>query len=244
MRVKRLTLHKLGVRKLLTLQLKERIKVLKKTPPQFEQYGLALKTYIAADALKENFMEIVLNESMNWDQPIPRTKKAFEALAAYAKKRIGEVIIELSKSLTLIAENYHAISLALKKQNNLTSIFKEDIEEQLELLLPAYEPPLFVYDQLKNFPRYLTALKLRIEKFHQRQEKDTEALQGIRRLQDKWIEKVIHFVENDEAVPDMYVDFQYALQELRVSLFAQELKTLYPISLKRVEKQWHEMMLK
>jgi len=39
-------------------------------------------------------------------------------------------------------------------------------------------------------------------------------------------------------------DFLYALQELRVSLFAQELKTRYPISLKRVEKQWHEMMLK
>jgi ATP-dependent helicase HrpA len=55
---------------------------------------------------------------------------------------------------------------------------------------------------------------------------------------------VVDFVENDEEVPDMYVDFQYALQELRVSLFAQELKTLYPISLKRVEKQWHEMMLK
>ena len=72
-----IALHKLGVRKLLTLQLKERIKVLKKTPPQFEQYGLALKTYIEADALKENFMEIVLNESMNWDQPIPRTKESF-----------------------------------------------------------------------------------------------------------------------------------------------------------------------
>jgi ATP-dependent helicase HrpA len=55
---------------------------------------------------------------------------------------------------------------------------------------------------------------------------------------------VVDFVENDEEVPDMYVDFQYALQELRVSLFAQELKTRYPISLKRVEKQWHEMMLK
>ena len=55
---------------------------------------------------------------------------------------------------------------------------------------------------------------------------------------------MVDFVENDEEVPDMYVEFQYALQELRVSLFAQELKTLYPISLKRVEKQWHEMMLK
>jgi ATP-dependent helicase HrpA len=90
----------------------------------------------------------------------------------------------------------------------------------------------------------LAALKIRIEKNSQRQDKDAESLKGIRRLQDKWIEKVVDFVENDEEVPDMYVEFQYALQELRVSLFAQELKTLYPISLKRLEKQWHEMMLK
>jgi ATP-dependent helicase HrpA len=123
-------------------------------------------------------------------------------------------------------------------------LFKEDIEEQLELLLPAYEPPLFIYKELKQFPRYLAALKIRIEKYQQRKDRDAEELRGIKRLQDKWIEKVIDFVENDEEVPGMYVDFQYALQELRVSLFAQELKTQYPISLKRVEKQWHEIMLK
>ena len=239
-----IAIHQLGVRKLLTLQLKDRIKVLKKTPPKFEQYGLSLKTYIEADALKENFMDIVLNESMNWDQPVPRTKKDFENLILFAKKRIGEVIIELSESLILIAKNYHAISLALKKHNHLSPMFKEDIEEQLELLLPAYEPPLFIYKELKQFPRYLAALKIRIEKYQQRKDRDAEELRGIKRLQDKWIEKVIDFVENDEEVPGMYVDFQYALQELRVSLFAQELKTQYPISLKRVEKQWHEIMLK
>ena len=78
---------------------------------------------------------------------------------------------------------------------------REDIDEQLELLLPAYEPPLFVYDQIKHFPRYLAALKIRIEKYTQRQEKDAESLKGLRRLQDKWIEKVVDFVENDEEVP-------------------------------------------
>ena len=72
----------------------------------------------------------------------------------------------------------------------------------------------------------MAALKIRIEKYTQRQDKDAESLKGIKRLQDKWIEKVVDFVENDEEVPDMYVEFQYALQELRVSLFAQELKTL------------------
>ena len=238
------SLHQLGVRMLLTLQLKDRIKILKKTPPQFDRYGLSLKTYIETDALKENFIEIVLNESMNWSEPVPRTKGNFEKLVTFAKKRIGEVIIELSNSLTLIAESYHAITLALKNQQHLPATVREDIDEQLELLLPAYEPPLFVYDQIKHFPRYLAALRIRIEKYTQRQEKDAESLKGLKRLQDKWIEKVIDFVENDEEVPDMYVDFQYALQELRVSLFAQELKTLYPISQKRVEKQWHGMMLK
>ena len=52
----------------------------------------------------------------------------------------------------------------------------------------------------------MAALKIRIEKYTQRQDKDAESLKGIRRLQDKWIEKVVDFVENDEEVPDMYVD--------------------------------------
>ena len=56
------SLHQLGVRMLLTLQIKDRIKILKKTPPQFDSYGLSLKTYIETDAIKENFIEIVLNE--------------------------------------------------------------------------------------------------------------------------------------------------------------------------------------
>ena len=49
-------------------------------------------------------------------------------------------------------------------------------------------------------------------------------------------------MEAGEAVPENFIDFQWALQELRVSLFAQELKTSYPISIKRMDKRWMELV--
>ena len=50
------------------------------------------------------------------------------------------------------------------------------------------------------------------------------------------------FVESDFEIPKAYIDFQWAMQELRVSLFAQELKTPYPISIKRLEKKWIDLI--
>ena len=61
-------------------------------------------------------------------------------------------------------------------------------------------------------------------------------------MQDKWIEKVTEMVRRDKTIPIEFIEFQWALQELRVSLFAQELKTPYPISVKRMDRQWQELV--
>jgi ATP-dependent helicase HrpA len=50
------------------------------------------------------------------------------------------------------------------------------------------------------------------------------------------------FVENELEIPEAYINFQWKLQELRVSFFAQELKTNYPISVKRMDKEWAQML--
>jgi ATP-dependent helicase HrpA len=84
-------------------------------------------------------------------------------------------------------------------------------------------------------------MKIRIEKYSQRQNKDQNLFRDVNRLQTKWIEKVSAFVESDFEIPKAYIDFQWAMQELRVSLFAQELKTPYPISIKRLEKKWIDL---
>ena len=101
-----------------------------------------------------------------------------------------------------------------------------------------------IFEQFKNYPRFLSAIKIRIEKYNQRQTKDKDLFRDINRLQTKWIEKVSEFVESDCKIPQTYIDFQWAMQELRVSLFAQELKTPYPISIKRLEKNWTDLVNK
>jgi ATP-dependent helicase HrpA len=236
--------HYDGVKKLIELQMKDRIKKLKNSPPQFDSFALQLKTYIEPDLLKQNFFDLVMDESMAWEKSIPRTKESFDELVSFTKKKIGAVTIEFSAIMIEVANSYQELSLLLNSINFLPKEFLDDTEEQLEILLPPYEKPLFLFEQFKNYPRFLSAIRVRIEKYNQRQSKDQELFRDIGRLQTKWIEKVSAFVESNYEIPKAYIDFQWAMQELRVSLFAQELKTPYPISIKRLEKKWTELVNK
>ena len=91
-------------------------------------------------------------------------------------------------------------------------------------------------------PKFLKAMQIRFEKYPQRQNKDLESFSEVNRLKNKWIEKVVEFVEEDSLIPEAFIDFQWDLQELRVSLFAQELKTTYPISIKRLNNKWTKLL--
>ncbi len=181
---------------------------------------------------------------MSWAKPIPRSQKSFDELVSFTKNKIGKVILDYSENLVEVANIYQELSLLVNKVNFLPKSVVDDVEEQLEILLPPYEEPLFLFEQFKNYPRFLLAIKIRIEKYNQRQIKDKELFRDISRLQTKWIEKVSEFVESDCKIPKPFIDFQWAMQELRVSLFAQELKTPYPISIKRLEKNWTELVNK
>ena len=234
--------HYQGVKTLIQLQIKDRIKILKKAPPEFDSFALKLKTYIEPNLLKQNYLDVVMDESMAWEKPIPRTQESFDELVSFVKNKIGKVTLELSNILIEVGNLYQELSLLLNNNNFLPTAFIDDIDEQLEILLPPYEKPLFLFEQFRNYPRFLLAIKIRIEKYNQREAKDQELFRDIARLQTKWIEKVSEFVEVDYVVPKPYIDFQWAMQELRVSLFAQELKTPYPISIKRLEKKWTELV--
>jgi ATP-dependent helicase HrpA len=234
--------HYEGVKTLIQLQMKDRIKNLKNSPPQFDNFALKLKTHIEPDLLKQNFLNVVMDESMAWKKSIPRSQKSFDELVSFVKNNIGKVVVDYSNIMIEVANSYQELSLLLDRMNFLPKIILEDVEEQLEILLPPYEKPLFLFEQFRNYPRFLLAMKIRIEKYSQRQSKDPELFRDVGRLQSKWIEKVSVFVESDLEIPKAYIDFQWAMQELRVSLFAQELKTPYPISIKRLEKKWTDLI--
>ena len=234
--------HYEGVKTLIQLQMKDRIKNLKNAPPQFDTFALQLKTHIESNALKQNFFDVVMDECVDWKKSMPRTEESFDELVSFAKNKIGKVVVEHSNIMIEVANSYQELSLLLNGMNFLPKTLIEDVEEQIDILLPPYEKPLFLFDQFKNYPRFLSAIKIRIEKYNQRQSKDQELFRNISRLQTKWIEKVSAFIDSDLEIPKTYIDFQWAMQELRVSLFAQELKTPYPVSIKRLEKKWTELV--
>ena len=235
-------LHQEGIKRLIKIQLQEKIKYIKKNPPRFEEFGMLLHSHISPEDLKNNFIDVVFNEIVDSEASNIKSQNAFDTLTVNSRKSFSDLSHDLSSALTEIAKNYSAYQKAKANIKYLPKTTLEDLSEQLDILLPPYERPLFLFDQLKHIPRYLNAMTIRLKKFSMKEDQDQVHMREINRLRDKWIEKVVEYVEAGEAVPENFIDFQWALQELRVSLFAQELKTSYPISIKRMDKRWMELV--
>ena len=235
-------LHQEGIKRLIKIQLQEKIKYIKKNPPRFEEFGMLLHSHISPEDLKNNFIDVVFNEIVDSEASNIKSQNAFDTLTINSRKSFSDLSHDLSSALTEIAKNYSAYQKAKANIKYLPKTTLEDLSEQLDILLPPYERPLFLFDQLKHIPRYLNAMTIRLKKFSMKEDQDQLHMREINRLRDKWIEKVVEYVEAGEAVPENFIDFQWALQELRVSLFAQELKTSYPISIKRMDKRWMELV--
>ena len=235
-------LHQEGIKRLIKIQLQEKIKYIKKNPPRFEEFGMLLHSHISPEDLKKNFIDVVFNEIVDSEASNIKSQNAFDTLTINSRKSFSDLSHDLSSALTEIAKNYSAYQKAKANIKYLPKTTLEDLSEQLDILLPPYERPLFLFDQLKHIPRYLNAMTIRLKKFSMKEDQDQVHMREINRLRDKWIEKVVEYVEAGEAVPENFIDFQWALQELRVSLFAQELKTSYPISIKRMDKRWMKLV--
>ena len=235
-------LHQEGIKRLIKIQLQEKIKYIKKNPPRFEEFGMLLHSHISPEDLKNNFIDVVFSEIVDSEASNIKSQNAFDTLTINSRKSFSDLSHHLSGALTEIAKNYSDYQKAKANIKYVPKFILEDLSEQLDILLPPYERPLFLFDQLKHIPRYLNAMTIRLKKFSMKEDQDQVHMREINRLRDKWIEKVVEYVEAGEPVPENFIDFQWALQELRVSLFAQELKTSYPISIKRMNKRWMELV--
>ena len=232
--------HNQGVKRLVMIHYNERIKRIRKNTTNLNEPIMKLSSYIDKNQLIENMIDLIMEELISGYDNI-RTAKEFEALITFGRNEMPRLIDSIEKEMLKIANEYYEIQ-KLKSSLSYWDEIEEDVDEQLEILMPPYEKPLFKFEYLTQIAKYLQALRIRVEKYPQRQELDLEKLSQYNRLKSKWVEKVVGFVENDIGIPEAYIDFQWQLQELRVSFFAQELKTLKPISIQRMDKNWNELL--
>ena len=224
--------HRLGVIELMKLQLKEQVKDLNKGIQGFTQAAMLLK-HINADTLRDDLTQAVCDRAFIGEDELPRNEKAFKEQIKRARSRLPAVKEALSRYLQETAAAYAELNGKLGK-HPLTHLMRQ----RLQTLLAAGFATRTPWAQWPRLPIYLKAMTLRLEKYSGNPARDAAREADIQELEQMWQEKIDSLVKQGQPVSDDLAAFKWMIEELRVSLFAQELKTPYPVSVKRLLKEW------
>lgn len=229
--------HRQGVIELMKLQLKEQVKDLNKGIQGFTQAAMLLK-HINADTLRDDLTQAVCDRAFIGEDELPRNEKAFKEQIKRARSRLPAVKEALSRYLQETAAAYAELNSKLGK-HPLTHLLRLRLQT---LLAPGFATRT-PWAQWPRLPIYLKAMTLRLEKYSSNPARDAAREADIQELEQMWQEKTDSLIKQGLPISDGLAGFKWMIEELRVSLFAQELKTPYPVSVKRLLKEWESLII-
>ena len=186
----------------------------------------------AGDTFKEDVLFAIV-ASVFIENGSIRTQQAFDE-SLQNKNQMVVVANEIGKTVVTIMEAAGNIKKQLK-QVGIQKELSEDVNNQLDLLVYSGFIRYLPATQFKAVPRYLKAIESRLDK----QKNESQKMQELNRYWKRFWNEVEKKSKKEIVNPEQD-KFRWDLEELRVSLFAQQLKTAYPISPKRLEKAWDE----
>lgn len=167
-----------------------------------------------------------------------RTQHTFDAVLRQNKSNLIGFANEAATCITHIIMLYKALNMQLSKLPEHDPLVR-DVQEHLQYLIFDHFIQTTPYDDLKHIPRYLKAVEYRIGKMFQDKQRDEQNRLQLRRFWKRYWDEVASRLKDESVFPEQE-PFRWGLEEFRVSLFAQQLKTAYPISAKRLEKMWSQ----
>jgi ATP-dependent helicase HrpA len=229
-----------GVRRLMRLSLKDQMRQLEKSLPGFTQAALALRNIASADELKEDLLTAIADRAFIGEDELPRTEKSYETLRARARTRLPAVSEGACRLLANIAGEYQRVQQRLAAAGKAAPRVAADVRAQLDRLVYKGFLPATPWERLHDLPRYMKAMQARLDKYAANPERDERHTASIAELWGRYEERAAKLRRAHESDPRLE-DFRWRIEELRVSLFAQELKTPYPVSFKRLDKLWRDI---
>ncbi len=228
--------HRRGVVRLMSFELKQQLRNWEKGPSGFNQIALQLKTATPTDKLLSDFLETLADRAMIGDDAPPRDEKAFREQIGRAKQRIPVVADALTRTLMQVAEAYASLQSDLYKAGPRAKPLLPALTQWRDRLLAPGWLSRTPWAQLPHLARYLKALERRLHKFSEMPEREARHGPVLTAFWDRWGE-----IMTRAQTTDAQREFRWLIEELNVSLFAQELKTPFPVSIKRLEKVWLEI---
>lgn len=232
------TAHRQGVVRLCRLVLTQQFKSLEKDLPDFARLVVAYRGLGSAEQLREALLALIATQACLADDEPPRTQKQFEQQLTRARVRLRPVMETVMRSMAQILALYNTLQ---QRVGQVSGASGRDMQAQLKALVyPGFiEQTAWIY--LQHYPRYLQAVEWRLLKYPERKLNDEKHTAAIARLTSAWQAKRMLLQKAGQR--DARVErFRWSLEELRVSLFAQQLKTPYPVSIKRLEKEWEQII--
>ncbi len=229
-----------GLRGLLKNKLQKEIKYLRKNLKEFEQLALLYAQFGSKEELISSIINLVLDETFLYEKKLIRKQDHFLATLEQGRSEMilnaDRICLLLKKILEL---NLKIQALLLDESTMKYSHAINDIGEQLEYMIFHGFIEDIKTDYLKQYPRYLKAILKRIDKLEYAVEKDRQTTQQI---QPHWsrVRKLVDQAYEVDGDTTSFDDYRWMFEELRISLFTQELKTRIPVSLKRLDKAWEQ----
>ncbi len=225
---------RLGVYRLLQLELTEQVSWLQKEVQKHLRQEMIYFAHIGNKAeFLSNMTALVFKQCFQFDE-LPRTPTEFNAIKETARGNIATSLDEVVPLIKEILQTYHLLSKKMKKQNQLAFAFAvSDIKNQINEIIPKDFISIVPYEWLKQYVRYFKAMLLRLDKLQGNLQKDKLLQQKVMSWQEQYQALLTKLPADLNCYPEV-LSLNWMMQEYRVSLYAQELGTVIPIS----EKRW------
>jgi ATP-dependent helicase HrpA len=228
--------HREGLRRLFALQIKDALKYLEKNIPDLQKMAVAYMPLGTADELRQQIIEVALDRAFLMD-PLPSDELSFKKRIDEGRGRLTLIANEVARLAGVILIEFAAATRKIKDTKNAPEP-TADCAQQLQRLVPKRFLALTPWTQLQHYARYLKAIVLRLDKWRADPARDTAKLLELKPQEQRYWRLV---AERKGAVDDRMLEFRWLLEELRVSFFAQELRTPQPVSVKRLDKAWTQL---
>ncbi|AWY59177.1 ATP-dependent RNA helicase HrpA [Burkholderia thailandensis] len=229
-------IHRAGLRRLFALQLKEPIKYLEKNLPGLREMAMQYMSLGTQDELRDQLIATALDRACLQD-PLPADDASFHARRDEGRSRLNLLAQEIARLVGQILAEYAGLAKKLAQAKPFPAAHA-DLQGQLAALVGKRFVIDTPYAQLAHFPRYLKGIALRIDKLKADPARDARQAAELQPLAQHYQRSI---VQRGGVADARLAEFRWLLEELRISLFAQELRTPMPVSVKRLYKVWESM---
>jgi ATP-dependent helicase HrpA len=228
--------HRGGLRRLFALQLRDALKYLEKNLPDLQKMAVAYMPLGTLEELREQILEVALDRAFLLD-PLPANAADFHRRLDEGRGRLTLIANEVARlAATILAD--HAAAARKIKDTRIQPEATADALQQLQRLVPKRFLAATSWPRLQHLSRYLKGIVLRLDKLRADPARDASRLAELKPQEQRYWRLV---ADRKGAVDERMEDFRWLLEELRVSFFAQELRTPQPVSVKRLDKVWSQL---